>query len=182
MWGRWTEGCRAWLAGSGLQLQRCFSSVKSWSGAGVGAESSQVTLDFIPSLHIPCGKRCDRVGSCYTPLFLVSPGAWKLFLATSEPMRALCPPHFSVFPVLLHKSVSAAHSGCSPGAQKEHLASVLLHAGFFGTQVKVGVITFMNHCGNREILFFIDLCSMALISISTLSGYGKPYEHHSFKQ
>lgn len=148
----------------------------------MGAESSRATLDFIPSLHIPRGRRCERVGCCQTPLFLVSPAVWKLVLATTETMRASCPPHFSVFPVLFHKSMSAAVSGCSPGTHKEHLASVLLHADFFGKQVKVGVITFMNHCGNREILFFIDLCSMALISISTLSGYGKPCEHHSFKQ
>lgn len=39
----------------------------------------------------------------------------------------------------------------------KHLASELLHADFFGKRVKMGVMTFMNHGGNREILF-IDLC------------------------
>lgn len=66
----------------------------------------------------------------------------------------------------------------APGA----FAKCMAACRFFFKQVKAGIITFMNHRGNREILFFIDLCGMALISISTLCGYGKPYEHHSSKQ
>lgn len=108
-----------------------------------GSPELRGALGFLPPLCIPSGRGCDGAGSWYT---LVSPAASKLFLATSESARALWPPYFSVPSVLFHKTMSAAVSGCSPRAHKEHLASVLLHADFFfGKRVNVGVITFMNH-------------------------------------
>lgn len=39
--------------------------------------------------------------------------------------------------------------------------------------IAIVIITFMKHCGNREILFFIDLCSTLLMPINTEASHGK---------
>lgn len=62
---RRTAECRVRWAGPGLQLQRWFSSVKCWSGAG-----TQLRLISPCSRRhsIPYGRRCEGVGGCNTPV------------------------------------------------------------------------------------------------------------------
>lgn len=179
---RRTGRCGLRWAGSGLQLQaarRGEMLERGWQGSR--------ELRWGPWLHpsslCSSWQEVWRSRRPAHPLLLATAAAWSVSLAAAGPICVLSPPHVPAFPVLFDKTVSAAGSGCSPGAHEEHLASLSLHADcFFGKQVKVGVITFMNHCGNREILFFIDLCSIALIPVGTRCSYRKLYEHYSFRQ
>lgn len=157
----WTERRGVRWAGAGIQLWAVLR--RAWLGAG-GAGSSAGTC-----LH-PSSGAPQALGTAEK---LACPAAWACCLSAL---------YFLGFPVLPHKSQSTAVSRCCPGAHREHLAGISLLQICFGMQVKVGVITFMNHWGNREIIFFIDLCTIALISVSTLCSYGKLYGHYSFKQ
>lgn len=156
----WTERRGVRWAGAGIQLWAVLR--RAWLGAG-GAGSSAGTC-----LH-PSSGAPQALGTAEK---LACPAAWACCLHCISWDFQSCPTKVNP-----QQFQDVAQEHTESIWQEYHCVQIC-----FGMQVKVGVITFMNHWGNREIIFFIDLCTIALISVSTLCSYGKLYGHYSFKQ